>query len=1111
MRWRAACFVLGVASLSACGGESGAGSKSPDSLERLLRVNDIDGVVDTGSNIRIVPADDPLVSLGQQLFFSRTLSADFDVACASCHDPRLGGTDRMALSVGVASEQPWHIGLGRTIDINLDSDPNRDCRVAQSVCGPNVPRNTPTIFNSGLYRKVMFWDGRVEVLSDSPLQIKTPEGGLNADPDAGNSLLQAQALIPLVAPNEMRGYRHLGMDADQYRAMLVSRLKGEDPDANGLVTAQESQNWLALFLAAFPDEQELVTVVQIRDALAAYQSSQTFVDNSWRWYLGGQAPMPNDVREGAILFHSPLDQGGLGCASCHQGDRYTDEAFHNVGFPQIGRGKRADRSDEGRKLVSREATDRFGFRTPGLLNVELTAPYGHSGYFASLDALLRYHSNPSTDPLTILFSQLEDFFGFNLLDAYPKAATFATAAIADSSFRGDLLPMRDLTDQEVLALTAFLRSLTDHCAADLDCISQWVPSADSDPDGNLLVPGTPSPVDSEYVRLPPPEDYGKGRRLFYANLPARSQFTEAYSCLPSMALNLGLPVFVPSETMLLDPWGNLSLSSPPGPDFQHGFSADAWFSGTPVTPAMQSGGVTAAYLNDDCWPDLVFAGGDDGGGIRLYINRMGLYFNHDEDTIDWPAGSDRGARSTGVAVVDLNGDYRRELILGNLYASNADDTVVPEAGTASRSSVIVLSEDDDGRWYQAGHIPMLRNTFGIAAGDADMDGDLDLYLGHWGEGVSQAGPAFWENRLSEGKLMASGEAFNLLDSNGTSSQFNFAPAFWDVDGDGRMDLTIASDFSTSSIHQQTEVDGVFQKVVGSDVLTDQFGMGQAIGDIDNDGDFDWFVNSVFDITGLNVAARSGNRLYRNDSVPGEVVVTDISESAGVRDGAWAWGACMADFNNDGWIDIFHENGFGYIPESLRTPQTGTYIDIYANSFGPYHFTRPRLFINQRHQMDGKVRFLEKGVSWGMNQQTNGRGITCVDFDRDGDIDIIAMDNSGRPRVWVNQIGHGYGKRFANFRIIGVTPNTDAVGALVSVRADTNGDGTIDAHEKQVRMVEANSNFLGQNLPNLHFGLGSATVIEELTIQWPLDSTPLVCNDVEVNRFLLVDQRTRLCP
>jgi hypothetical protein len=526
---------------------------------------------------------------------------------------------------------------------------------------------------------------------------------------------------------------------------------------------------------------------------------------------------------------------------------------------------------------------------------------------------------------------------------------------------------------------------------------------------------------------------------------------------------------------------------------------------------MQSGGVTAAYLNDDCWPDLVFAGGDDGSGIRFYINRMGLYFNHAEDMIDWPAGSDQGARSTGIAVADLNGDYRRELILGNLYASNAEDTVVPEAGTASRSSVIVLSEYDDGRWYQAGHLPMLRNTFGIAAGDADMDGDLDLYLGHWGEGVSQAGPAFWENRVAEDRLVASGEDFNLLDSNGTSSQFNFAPAFWDVDGDGRMDLTIASDFSTSSIHRQTGVDGVFQKVAGSDVLTDQFGMGQAIGDIDNDGDFDWFVNSVFDITGLNVPARSGNRLYRNDSVPGQVVVTDISEPAGVRDGAWAWGACMADFNNDGWIDIFHENGFGHIPESLRTPQTGTYIDIYATSFGPYHYTRPRLFINEGHQPGDETRFLESGVSWGMNQQTNGRGITCVDFDRDGDIDIVSQDNSGPPRVWVNQIGHGPGRRYINVRVIGATPNTDAVGARIMVQADLDASGLIAPHEQQMRMVEANSNFLGQGLTNVHFGLADANSVYRLEVHWPDDPVPLLCSNVALNRHIVVDQRSKSCP
>ena len=88
------------------------------------------------------------------------------------------------------------------------------------------------------------------------------------------------------------------------------------------------------------------------------------------------------------------------------------------------------------------------------------------------------------------------------------------------------------------------------------------------------------------------------------------------------------------------------------------------------------------------------------------------------------------------------------------------------------------------------------------------------------------------------------------------------------------------------------------------MIKDQAGMGAAVGDYDNDGDFDWFVTSIFDLD--YGGAYFGNRLYRND---GAGNFSDITFHADVAHGAWGWGACAKDFDQDGFLDIFHVNGW----------------------------------------------------------------------------------------------------------------------------------------------------------------------------------------------------------
>ena len=104
------------------------------------------------------------------------------------------------------------------------------------------------------------------------------------------------------------------------------------------------------------------------------------------------------------------------------------------------------------------------------------------------------------------------------------------------------------------------------------------------------------------------------------------------------------------------------------------------------------------------------------------------------------------------------------------------------------------------------------------------------------------------------------------------------------------------------------------------MIIDRNGMGAAVGDVDNDGDLDWFVTGIF---GANETV--GNRLYLND---GNGQLQDATVVAGVEDGGWGWGACFADFNLDGRLDIFHTNGWE------------------SNPIDDFEHDRSRLFIAQ---------------------------------------------------------------------------------------------------------------------------------------------------------------------
>lgn len=440
---------------------------------------------------RDLPAiTEPLAQLGKALFFSKSLSGNFDTACASCHHPALGGGDALSLSIGVAAIQPEVLGLGR--------------QHAQGA--PLLPRHSPTNFNAGLWDSSLFLDSRVESLgkemgaNGSLSEIRTPDTAfLLPDAQAGSNLVAAQARFPVTSDIEMKSDSfEVDSSGDEVREHLAARIGNYGEGAGELA----SNSWLELFQETFGSTApatDLITFDNIAMALAEYQRSMVFVNNPWQNYVDGNVEsLTEQEKRGAILFFTPVTNGGAGCVSCHSGSLLSDELHHTLASPQIGVGSGDGNQDDfGREKATGNERHRYQFRTSSLLNIAQTAPYMHTGSFNNLRRVLDHYRNP-TRSVSDYFDNTEwcDLPQFSRLDncenLYPVAEQNTRQALTklnQDRRQGEVnFTTPNLNRDENDELIAFLNALTDPCIIDRECLAPWVADEETDnPDDQVLI------------------------------------------------------------------------------------------------------------------------------------------------------------------------------------------------------------------------------------------------------------------------------------------------------------------------------------------------------------------------------------------------------------------------------------------------------------------------------------------------------------------------------------------------------------------------------------------------------------------------------------------------
>lgn len=441
--------------------------------------------------------------------------------------------------------------------------------------------------------------------------------------------------------------------------------------------------------------------------------------------------------------------------------------------------------------------------------------------------------------------------------------------------------------------------------------------------------------------------------------------------------------------------------------------------------------------------------------------------------------ANHGSFSRGASWGDFDGDGDQDLAVSNMPPGQDRSNHVPttvyrnllvETGVANFENVTRAARIMRKGNAEDQRIGGIGNTgAGLAWGDYDNDGDLDLF---WKCADYDVENALFEN-LGDGTFQdvtaKSGVAIQgkVLEANSQGS-----PNWTDINNDGWIDLLITNE-GDANVLLLNNKDGTF-----SDITTNRRGPngfaflnpgnanGACIGDIDNDSDLDFYLPT----------ADQANRLIVSQlSDTGEVNFKDITLSSGTGDVGGSRGCTMADFNNDGWIDIYVNNGgLSNVLINDVISQMPSFVQFYI----AWEPAENKLYMN-----NGDLTFTDVTVGSGAEGYGIGSGVGAADINMDGFPDLVVTNRtyySDGKRVNIPQQNHllinqGNDNALLKLRLIGTKSNTNGYGAKVSVTT---------APLTQMREQTSAHGYNSSNDPVLIFGLGRSEIVQHIEIDWP---------------------------